>query len=308
MNARLSDPQWRSVFEGAPPDWHERPPLNDEEAGAGVHEQGSGACLPGLSATGVGVQRGGRWLLRDVSLQLSAGEVGVVLGPNGAGKSTLLSVLSGLLAPQEGTVSIDGKAVKAGQAERWATRRSVLLQDTTVAFEFSAQDVVALGRYPHRMRPSGDEDRIVTEALSATDVAHLASRSMAHLSGGERLRVQLARVLAQIWEAPADGASRWLLLDEPTAALDLRHQHEVLGLLRRWAQQQSVGVLLVLHDLNLALRYADRVWIVNEGRQVAGGRPVDALSPDRVAAVWGIRVYPAFAHDGTPQLIMSPQA
>jgi iron complex transport system ATP-binding protein len=305
VNARLSDPQWRSVFEGAPPDWHERAPPKEEEAE--MPESGSRASLPRLSAAGVGVRRGGRWLLRDVSLQLSAGEVGVVLGPNGAGKSTLLSVLAGLLAPQEGTVSIDGQAVDAGQAERWATRRAVLLQDTTVAFEFSAQDVVALGRYPHRMRPSGEEDRIVNEALLATDVAHLADRSMAHLSGGERLRVQLARVLAQIWEAPADQASRWLLLDEPTAALDLRHQHEVLGLLRRWAHKQSVGVLLVLHDLNLALRYADRVWIVNEGRQVAGGRPVDALSPDLVAAVWGVRVYPAVAQDGTPQLIMSPR-
>lgn len=262
----------------------------------------------GLVASDLGVKAGERWLLRSVSLRLRAGEVGVVLGPNGAGKSTLLSVLAGLLAPQEGSVCIDDQTVDVGHAARWATRRAVLPQETGVAFDFSAHDVVALGRYPHRQRPSRDEDRIVADALSATDVAHLASRGVGLLSGGERLRVQLARVLAQIWEAPADGASRWLLLDEPTAALDLRHQHEVLGLVRRWAREQSVGVLLVLHDLNLALRYADQVWVLECGALRASGAPEGVLTPALLESVWRVRATRVAGPDGCAQLLVDAGA
>jgi iron complex transport system ATP-binding protein len=258
----------------------------------------------GLVASGLGVKAGERWLLRGVSLRLRAGEVGVVLGPNGAGKSTLLSVLAGLLAPQEGSVCIDDQQVDMAHAARWATRRAVLPQETGVAFDFSAHDVVALGRYPHRQNPSHLEERIVADALAATDVAHLASRGVGLLSGGERLRVQLARVLAQIWEAPAGGASRWLLLDEPTAALDLRHQHEVLGLVRRWAREQSVGVLLVLHDLNLALRYADQVWVLERGALRAHGTPDAVLTPSLLQQVWGVRATQVRDLDGYRQLLV----
>ncbi|TNF61304.1 MAG: heme ABC transporter ATP-binding protein [Burkholderiales bacterium] len=262
----------------------------------------------GLVGTELGVRVGERWLLRGVNLRLQAGQVGVVLGPNGAGKSTLLSVLAGLAAPQEGSVGIDGQPVDPGSAARWAARRAVLPQDTAVAFDFSARDVVALGRYPHRLHPSRQEDRIVADALSATDVAHLANRGVGHLSGGERLRVQLARVLAQIWEAPADGASRWLLLDEPTAALDLQHQHEVLGLVHRWAREQGVGVLVVLHDLNLALRYADRVWVLQGGRLRATGAPEAVLTPALLESVWRVRATPVAGPDGCAQLLVDAGA
>jgi len=302
VNARLADPEWRSAFDAAPPGWHEAT-LADDTASPPAPFVLTGE--QGLVAHDVGVKAGGRWLLQGVSLQLQAGEVGVVLGPNGAGKSTLLSVLSGLTAPQSGEVRIDDRPLVPGDAAAWASRRAVLPQDTTVAFDFSAQDIVALGRYPHRLNPSLREDGIVAEALSATDVSHLAGRGMAHLSGGERLRVQLARVLAQIWEPRPDGAARWLLLDEPTAALDLRHQHEVLGLVRRWAREQSVGVLLVLHDLNLALRYADRVWVLDGGQLRAAGAPADVLTPTLLRQVWQVKVTPVFDADGCPQLLVS---
>lgn len=300
MNDRLADPQWRSVFEGAPPDWHESAPTEVVAPSSDANAEAGGQ---GLVARDIGVRVGRRWLLQGVSLALQAGEVGVVLGPNGAGKSTLLSVLAGLTVPDVGNVRIDGRTLVQRDAAAWAARRAVLPQDTTVAFDFSVLDIVALGRYPHRLSPSLREDAIVAEALAATDVSHLAGRGMAHLSGGERLRVQLARVLAQIWEPPPDGASRWLLLDEPTAALDLRHQHEVLGLVRSRAREQSMGVLLVLHDLNLALRYADRVWVIAEGQAVAGGAPSQVLTPRLLADVWRVGAAAVRGSDGTPQLL-----
>lgn len=260
----------------------------------------------GLKAHSVGMRVGSCWLIRDIDLCLAPGEVGAVLGPNGAGKSTLLSVLGGLADPSAGQVTIDDEAVKAVAAHAWARRRAMLPQETAVAFDFSVRDVVALGRYPHHLAPSPDEDGIVAAAMAATDVAHLAARAVGHLSGGERLRVQLARVLAQIWSPLPDGCSRWLLLDEPTAALDLRHQHEILGLVRGWARERGVGVLLVLHDLNLALRYADRVWVMHGGRLAAQGRAEAVLTPACLAEVWGVRASAMRDAQGMVQLLVTP--
>lgn len=261
----------------------------------------------GLQAQGVTVRAGSAVLLQAVDLHLPGGQVGVLLGPNGAGKSTLLSVLAGLRRPDEGKVWLDDQDLARTEAQELAPRRALLLQDSAVAFDFLARELVELGRYPHRRRPSHEEAMIVQDALEAADVAHLAHRRVQGLSGGERARVQLARALAQIARPPPDGRPRWLLLDEPTAALDLRHQHDTLATVRRWAGQEGVGVLAVLHDLNLALRYADHVWVLDHGRLQASGPPAAVLTPALLQRVWQVRAHPVCDADGCLQLMVSAQ-
>ncbi|CAB5658959.1 Hemin import ATP-binding protein HmuV [Delftia tsuruhatensis] len=253
-------------------------------------------------AMGVGVGRGPR--LATVDAQLLAGRLTAILGPNGAGKSTLMSMLVGQHVPQCGEVWQDGRPLRRHAPEALAMRRAVMPQDCAVAFDFSALEVVELGRYPHRARPGCNEAGIAREAMALTGVAHLASRSINTLSGGERARTHLARALAQIWEPPADGSARWLLLDEPMAALDLAHQHQSMGLLRRWAVEQGVGVVAVMHDLNLALRYADDVLVLGAG-SVSWGPALQVLRPELVQQVWGMRCDVAYSSDGARQFLFA---
>lgn len=303
MNARLRDPEWRQAWAG-PTDAASLGWVDSVPDAADHVLKPDGGKVNGLVAQGVCVMAGTALLVHDVDLHLPAGEVGVLLGPNGAGKSTLLSVLAGLRRPQAGMVRIDGQPLTAQSAAELARRRSMLAQDTSVAFDFKVRELVELGRYPHRLHPSRDESDIVNQAMACADVTHLADRQAQGLSGGERARVQLARALAQVWEAPADDASRWLLLDEPTAALDLRHQHETLATVRRWAREQGTGVLAVLHDLNLALRYADRVWVLDHGRLQAAGHPAKVLTPDLLQRVWQVQAQPVRDEQGCPQLLV----
>ncbi len=307
--AHRLDAEWHSACGSAWPAGEQPLWLDfDPDDGDGDGHDGAEAAPDGagLRAHGVEVRAGASTLLRAVDLWLAPGEVGAILGPNGAGKSTLLSVLAGLRAPERGGVWLNGQPVTPARAPLLARQRAVLPQETAVAFDFRVHEVVSLGRYPHLNRPSRHEAAIVQAAMRATGVAALAPRSMASLSGGERARVQLARVMAQIWEADgADGAPRWLLLDEPTAALDLRHQHEALGTVRRWAREQGVGVLAVLHDPNLALRYADRAWVLEGGAVHASGRPARALHPERVRRVWQVQASAVRAPDGVRQLLIS---
>lgn len=276
-------------------------------AGAAAAANTTTADLLVCDQLGVGVP--GRPLLATVHTQLVPGRVTAILGPNGAGKSTLLAMLSGQRAPRSGHVWMGGQPVSGKGAQALARQRAVLPQDTAVAFDFTVQEVVEMGRFPHRQRPSRHEARIVTEAMEATGVAHLAGRSINTLSGGERARSHLARALAQIWEPRPDGATRWLLLDEPTAALDLAHQHHTLALVRRWAVEQGVGVVAVLHDLNLALRYAHDSLLLAPG--LPGPRSVQAtahlLTPGTIAQVWGVHSTPVWAADGVPQYLVAAQ-
>jgi iron complex transport system ATP-binding protein len=303
VNARLLDADWRCACGELPAG--ERPLwLDDDDDDAGTDapalDDGQGLC-----ALDVGVRVGPSTLLQGVQLRLAPGEVGAILGPNGAGKSTLLSVLSGLRAPDTGRVTLNGLAVTPATVHQLARHRAVLPQETAVAFDFRVQDVVELGRYPHHLQPSPHEAAIVRAAMQATGVADMADRSVSSLSGGERARAQLARVMAQIWEPLADGAPRWLLLDEPTAALDLRHQHETLGTVQRWAREQGVGVLAVLHDPNLALRYADQAWVLDGGVLQASGPPARVLRPALVQRVWQVQASTVRAADGVPQLLIA---
>ncbi|WJZ01796.1 heme ABC transporter ATP-binding protein [Corynebacterium freiburgense] len=240
-----------------------------------------------LQARNITVSIGGRKLLDDVSMEAHAGEVLGLIGPNGAGKSTLLSVLSGDLVPASGSVSICGLDPQHASALDLARRRSVMLQDVSVSFAFLVHDVVAMGRRPwSRTKYIGDEEAIIEAALQATEVSHLSERDIMTLSGGERSRVALSRVLAQ--QTPV------VLLDEPTAALDIGHQEQALGLIRGMARG-GAAVVVVLHDLNAAAQYCDRIICLAGGKVAASGSVKEVYIDHLLSSVyeWPIQVVPS---------------
>ncbi|MBL4834444.1 MAG: heme ABC transporter ATP-binding protein [Pseudomonas sp.] len=238
-----------------------------------------------LTVSQLGCARGGCQILTGIEFQLRSGEVLAVLGTNGAGKSTLLATLSGELSHPEGDIKLAGRPLAAWPAAQRARRLAVLPQSSSLAFAFSVEEVVLLGRLPHAV--GHDEDRrVVAEVMHATDIDHLRQRSYLALSGGERQRVHLARVLAQIWDAAEPAC---LLLDEPTASLDLAHQRLILQSAREIARRGN-AVLLVLHDLNLAACYADRLLMLDRGRVAALGTPWEVLQAERIQQVFGVEV------------------
>lgn len=231
----------------------------------------------------------GSRLLEGVSVQVRPGEVVAVLGPNGAGKSTLLKVLSGDLSPTRGAVRMGGRSLGSWDPKESARVRAVLPQQSSLRFPFRVIEVALMGRSPHLRGSETRADYAIARfALREAGVDRLEHRLYPTLSGGEAQRVHLARVLAQIWES-VDGAPRYLLLDEPTSSLDLAHQHHTLTAARGFAGR-SVGVLVVLHDLNLAARYADRVLLLKEGRTVAEGTPGEVLQEETIEAVYDIPI------------------
>lgn len=240
-----------------------------------------------LQGRGLTVRVGdGRAILDDAAIDIHAGEVHALVGPNGAGKSTLFGVLSGDIAPVSGTVLLDGRPVAGTRPRDLARHRAVLLQENTVTFPFTAEQVVRMGRTPWARTPAAaEDDSAVATAMATTEVAALRERSVPSLSGGERARVALARVLAQ--------GTGILLLDEPTAALDLKHHEDVMRVVRSQATA-GVAVAIVLHDLNAALAHADRVTLLADGRVAATGAPDEVLTVARIEEVYGqpVDVFP----------------
>ncbi|MFC4604581.1 heme ABC transporter ATP-binding protein [Rhodococcus kronopolitis] len=250
-----------------------------------------------MRAVGVSVDRGRRRVLDEVSLDVRAGEVLALVGPNGAGKSTLLAALSGDQALAGGTVELDGRPLADWTGTDMAQRRAVLPQQHTVGFSFTATQVVRMGRAPWLRTPLRDEDdEAVREAMSACDVEIFADRSFAALSGGERSRVALARVLAQ--------RTGTLLLDEPTAALDLGHQEAVMSLARDRARA-GAAVVVVLHDLALAAAYADTVAVLADGHLAVHGSPREVLTESLLSRVYGHPVE-VLAHPVTGAQLVLP--
>ena len=237
-----------------------------------------------LRAESIEVRVGAKVLIEDMSLTLAAGEFLAVIGLNGAGKSTLLGALAGDRPLAKGRVLLDGKPLSQWSKTALAHRRAVLPQQSGVAFDFTGQQIASLGLLAHRDRLSERQIHALAEqALAETEALAFADRPYTVLSGGERQRVQLARVLAQ---CDADPANRpFLLLDEPIAGLDLAHQHAALASARR-RTDRGLGVLAVLHDLNMAARYADRVAIVEKGRLTALGPTGTTLDPATLSAVF----------------------
>ncbi|PKH22855.1 heme ABC transporter ATP-binding protein [Pseudomonas fluorescens] len=231
------------------------------------------------------IRRAGKTVLADVTLDLLPGEVLGVLGPNGAGKSTLLNALCGELLPDQGKVWLGQQELKNLSGAQRAQRLAVLPQTSTLDFAFRVEEVVGMGRLPHQTGRVRDED-IINAALHAADVGHLSGRSYLALSGGERQRVHLARVLAQLWPGEA---GQTLLLDEPTSMLDPLHQHTTLQAIRSFADR-GAAVLVILHDLNLAARYCDRILLLEDGRPHALDTPTQVLRPEPLKAVFGLDV------------------
>lgn len=238
-----------------------------------------------LQAEGLHLRRGSNEVLHDIHLQLSPGQVVGVLGPNGAGKSSLLGVLCGELVPDRGRVTLQGRPLADWAGQERARRLAVLPQVSSLGFSFRVEEVVGMGRMPHGTGQRRDAE-IVEAALRAADAWHLIERSYLALSGGERQRVHLARVLAQLWPGEAGTT---LLLDEPTSMLDPLHQHTTLEAVRRFADR-GAAVLVILHDLNLAARYCDRILLLEQGRCHAFAAPEAVLTPAALKAVYGIDV------------------
>lgn len=231
---------------------------------------------------------GGKRLLGGVSLDVRPGRLTVAIGPNGAGKTTLLRALAGEILPASGVVRLEGRPLTAWRRRDRARRVAVLPQETGVAFALTGLDIALLGRAPHAGGGETAADlEIAQAALAAADALEFAGRRYPTLSGGEKARVQLARVLAQIWDCPVDSPG-FLLLDEPTAALDCAQQHRLLSLARDFARERNAGVFAILHDLNLAAQYADDLIALRGGLIVARGTPAEVLKASRVREIFDL--------------------
>jgi len=227
-------------------------------------------------------------LVDRVSLEIPEGEVLAILGPNGAGKSTLFKMLCGQISPHAGQISYGGEPLESMDIGKLARRRAVLPQSSQIPFDFTAFEIALLGRSPHLRGSESRRDlALVKAAMALTETESLADQLAATLSGGELQRVHLARVLAQVWE-PVEEGVRVLFMDEPTSNLDLSHQHGTLRLARRWAKE-GAAVAIILHDLNLAALYADRLLILKGGKLIASGKPREILTAKLIQDTFNLK-------------------
>ena len=256
-------------------------------------------------------ERGGaaiasQWVIQNVSFRVESGEMLGIVGPNGSGKTSLLKLLANILPPQEGSIALFGKPLAELRRESVAKSVAFVPQDTHQAFPFSVAETVLTGRFPHHHRTFWDlgfgwespEDRAVAQqAMRTMDVWHLAERPVTGLSGGERQRVVIARAVAQDPEV--------LLLDEPTAFLDLQHQIDICSVLHRLKHERGLTIIMVSHDLNLASQYCDRIVMLKDGAVFAMGRPKEVMRPDVLQAVYGCAVLvDAHPESGLPRITL----
>jgi hemin import ATP-binding protein hmuV len=290
-----------------------------------------------LQAHGIAVQRGERQILSDIDLSLPAGQVIGVLGANGAGKSTLLAALAGELSPSAGRITLNGRPLSAWPAAELASCRAVLPQSPSLQFDLPVATVIGMGAYPHaRHTRTGaprtdsrdtaqaaiaEDQRILQRVLALADVQDLYERRYRRLSGGEQQRVHLARVLYQLLLArQGHDEYRVLMLDEPTASLDPRHQLHLLSAVHTLVHEENVAALVIVHDLNLAAGCCDRLLLLGQGRGAArggrllrrgGGRvaacgtPAQVLTPDTLRQVYGVEatVLPHPNQPGRPLVV-----
>lgn len=248
--------------------------------------------IPPLAVVGVSVSFGAAEILRDVSVEFPRGLVTAIIGPNGAGKSTLLAVAAGDCRPRSGAALLAGRPVHGFTARQLARRRAVMPQSATVAFPFTVREVVAMGRIAWGTGPALD-DEIVTSALELAEMTSFEERTITTLSGGERQRVAFARVIAQAMPVGADSV---ILLDEPTAAMDIAHAEATLQAARELAAR-GVAIGIVLHDLDAAAAYADRVVLMDHGRVVAAGDVPTVCAAEVLSEVYGTSIE-TFTHGG----------
>ncbi len=275
-----------------------------------------------LQAHGIAVQRGERQILSDIDLSLPAGQVIGVLGANGAGKSTLLAALAGELSPSAGRITLNGRPLSAWPAAELASCRAVLPQSPSLQFDLPVATVIGMGAYPHaRYTRTGaprtdsrdtaqaaiaEDQRILQRVLALADVQDLYGRRYRLLSGGEQQRVHLARVLYQLLLArQGHNEYRVLMLDEPTASLDPRHQLHLLSAVHTLAHEENVAALVIVHDLNLAAGCCDRLLLLGQGRVAACGTPAQVLTPETLRQVYGVEatVLPHPNQPGRPLVV-----
>jgi len=239
-----------------------------------------------LTAREISFRVGSKSLLSDISVSFSPGKLHLIIGPNGAGKSTLVKILARLLRPQTGTVEYEGVDVGKTSEAELAKRRAVLSQAIEVAFPLTVREVVMMGRYPHfGGRPGPTDEKIVDEVMEHFDVTEFSERNYQTLSGGERQRVNFARVLSQLW---GSSFRRYLFLDEPLTFLDIRHQIDFLKKIRTFTESPEVVTIGVVHDLNLAARFADQIVLLDQGRVVASGTAAEVLTSERIQKVFAV--------------------
>ncbi|MDN5288808.1 MAG: Hemin import ATP-binding protein HmuV [Mucilaginibacter sp.] len=237
-----------------------------------------------LTVNNVTYQIGQAKLLKDISFSIKSGEMVAVLGANGAGKSTLLKLIAGANRPASGSISLHGRPLHHYSSAELAHIRTVLSQQNVVSLPFEAKEIVMMGRYPHyKNNPTAKDNDIVHTVMEATGVYSLADRSYPTLSGGEQQRVQLARALAQVWEQP----NALLLMDEPVAGMDILYQQQTLSILKSMAQKRFM-VISILHDMNLAAQYADRIIMLKHGRKWYDGTPAEVLNQKSVYEIFEI--------------------
>lgn len=275
-----------------------------------------------LQAHGIAVQRGERQILSDIDLSLPAGQVIGVLGANGAGKSTLLAALAGELSPSAGRITLNGRPLSAWPVAELASCRAVLPQSPSLQFDLPVATVIGMGAYPHaRHSRTGahptnrhdtaqaamaEDQRILQRVLALADVQDLYERRYRRLSGGEQQRVHLARVLYQLLLArQGHNEYRVLMLDEPTASLDPRHQLHLLSAVHTLAHEENVAALVIMHDLNLAAGCCDQLLLLGQGRVAACGTPAQVLTPDTLRQVYGVEatVLPHPNQPGRPLVV-----
>ncbi len=240
---------------------------------------------PVIKTDDIYLRYSGPWVLRGISCAAAEGEFVGIIGPNGSGKTTLLKLLDGMLKPQRGSIELCGNSLAEMSRNSIARLVAVVPQESSFIFPFSVQEIVLMGRSPHLPMLSfeGKKDlAIASEALELTGLQDLANRSMGSLSGGERQRVLIARALAQ--------QPRIMLLDEPTAFLDIRHQIEIFDLIRSLQEQSSLTVLAVTHDINLASIYSEKIILLNEGRIHSEGSPKEVITSENIEEVYRTRV------------------
>lgn len=253
-----------------------------------------------LKVEGVTYKVKERTVVRDVTFTIRPGEVVTLVGANGAGKSTLLRMISGEYKPAKGNILLYGKPLHQYDAGQLATMKATLSQHNAVNMDFLCREIVMMGRYPyHRNSPTEKDKQIVTETMEVCGVTPLAERSYMHLSGGEQQRVQLARILAQLW----DRGKGLIILDEPVAGLDMLYQQQTMAIVKALAQKGYM-VIAALHEINLAAQYADRILMMKNGRRWTDGTPCEVLTPLNIYAVYEVETEVAInPHTLTPYVV-----
>ena len=243
-----------------------------------------------LKAKGINFSIGNKQILQDINLEFLPGQFNMILGPNGSGKSTFLKIFSGELQGYSGEVFYGNKKLESIKKTELAKVRAVMSQQPELSFPLMADEVVMMGRYPHfGFQPTKKDEAICKQVMARMNIECFSDRNYLTLSGGEKQRVQYARVLAQIWEPPATGC-RYLFLDEPLTSLDINYQQEFLQIAREFTKEHTI-LVAVMHDINLAIQFADQLFFLKEGKLVAKGGVKQILTADLIKDVFNVDVF-----------------